>query len=117
MAGKSISWTPERRAAQALRIKKQKPWLKSTGPKTAQGKARISQNACKHARRSAAYREQMGILRVLLRHQRQQLRAFLALPQFIFRPPTQNKIRNMNNKKEDGRNIFTNLYNQDYEYA
>jgi|GEM_PF-4155932 len=40
-------WTPERRAAARERALKNKPWEKSTGPKTAAGKARTSQNACK----------------------------------------------------------------------
>lgn len=41
----SNGWTPERRAQQAVRIREQKPWLKSTGPKSAAGKAAVSRNA------------------------------------------------------------------------
>jgi len=37
--------TPEQRARQAELIKEQKPWEKSTGPKTEAGKAGVSQNA------------------------------------------------------------------------
>ncbi len=48
----SKEWTPERRAAQAERIKAFKPWLKSTGPKTKSGKKRSSLNALKHGERS-----------------------------------------------------------------
>ena len=39
--------TPERRARQAERIKVQKPWLQSTGPKSAAGKALVARNAFK----------------------------------------------------------------------
>ena len=41
-------WTPEQRAAQAARIRANKPWEKSTGPVTKTGKKRSSQNALKH---------------------------------------------------------------------
>lgn len=58
-------WTPERRARHAEAIRKWAPWKKSTGPKTALGKARSSQNAWKHGKRtievtalSAAVRKQ-----------------------------------------------------------
>ena len=40
-------WTPERRAKQAEAIRRWKPWLGSTGPKSDQGKARASRNAYK----------------------------------------------------------------------
>ncbi|KRD23079.1 hypothetical protein ASE39_24860 [Acidovorax sp. Root267] len=43
----SNGWTPERRAQQAARIREQKPWLQSTGPKSAAGKATVSRNAFK----------------------------------------------------------------------
>ena len=42
-------WTPERRAAAAKRIRELKPWLQSTGPRTAQGKSRSSRNAFKNS--------------------------------------------------------------------
>ncbi|MBU0858453.1 MAG: hypothetical protein KJ667_00815 [Alphaproteobacteria bacterium] len=45
------TWTPERRAAQSARIRAHRPWEKSTGPRTASGKARAAQNA----RRSGSY--------------------------------------------------------------
>lgn len=44
--GTKSAWTPERRAQQAERIRLTKPWEKSTGPKTAEGKAVCSRNAC-----------------------------------------------------------------------
>jgi hypothetical protein len=41
------AWPPERRARQAEQIRKWKPWEKSTGPKTEEGKERVSRNADK----------------------------------------------------------------------
>lgn len=49
--GTASAWTPERRARQAEAIRRWKPWEKSTGPKTAEGKARVSRNAYKGAHR------------------------------------------------------------------
>lgn len=43
--GTKSAWTPERRAKQRAAIAKTKPWLQSTGPRTAAGKAASSQNA------------------------------------------------------------------------
>ena len=40
-------WTEERRTRQRELIRNWKPWEKSTGPKTRQGKRRVAQNACK----------------------------------------------------------------------
>ncbi len=40
-------WSPERRANHAAAIRCWKPWEKSTGPRTAAGKARAAQNAAK----------------------------------------------------------------------
>jgi len=47
-------WPAARRARQALRIRQSKPWVRSTGPKTAQGKAASAINARTHGMRSAA---------------------------------------------------------------
>jgi len=69
-------WTPERRARQAAMIRTWKPWEKSTGPKTCEGKAIVSQNHLK-SRRSrlrelmpafqfAALREDVGTLLALV---------------------------------------------------
>jgi len=51
-------WTPERRKRQAQLIQQWKPWQRSTGAKTEEGKARSSQNALKHGFRS---REQIEL--------------------------------------------------------
>lgn len=40
-------WTPERKARQAALIRNWKPWERSTGPKTSEGKARTARNAFK----------------------------------------------------------------------
>ena len=40
-------WTPERRARQAELIRNWKPWQKSTGPRTDEGKARTARNGFK----------------------------------------------------------------------
>lgn len=45
--GTSAAWTPERRAKHAENIRRWKPWKKSTGPRTSEGKARSSRNADK----------------------------------------------------------------------
>ena len=39
--------TPEHRAMRAQLIQQWKPWLKSTGPETPEGKAKVSLNAYK----------------------------------------------------------------------
>ena len=49
--GTSSAWTPERRAKAAERMQRNKPWEKSTGPRTAEGKAVSSRNADKGVRR------------------------------------------------------------------
>lgn len=45
MAGTKAAWTEERREKQRRQIQETKPWLKSTGPRTPEGKAVSSQNA------------------------------------------------------------------------
>ena len=47
------SWTAERRAQQAAFLRTLKPWLRSTGPRTAAGKTRSSRNAYKGSVRAA----------------------------------------------------------------
>ena len=60
----STGWSPERRAAQAARMRARKPWLKSTGPRSAAGKRTAKMNALKHGHRSAQWRELSRLLRV-----------------------------------------------------
>lgn len=43
--GNRHGWTPERRARQAALIATWRPWERSTGPRTAAGKAASSRNA------------------------------------------------------------------------
>lgn len=44
------------RASLQASTRRNRPWLQSTGPRTAQGKARSSRNALKHGQRSAGAR-------------------------------------------------------------
>ena len=57
--GAKHGWSPVRRAAQAEAIRRWKPWAKSTGPKTAAGKARAAQNAAKPHTRHIREAEQL----------------------------------------------------------
>ena len=45
-------WTLERRQRQAELIRSWKPWEQSTGPRTPEGKARVSRNAWKGGHRA-----------------------------------------------------------------
>lgn len=45
MGNPAAGWTPERRKRQSEAIKRWKPWAKSTGPKSLEGKAAVSGNA------------------------------------------------------------------------
>ena len=68
-----MTWTPERRAAQAARCRANRPWEQSTGPKTASGKARCAQNARKHGHRSV----EAVALRHILKMQRRFIKSVL----------------------------------------
>ena len=48
----ATTWTPERRARQAELIRQWKPWAKSTGPRSLEGKERVSRNAWKGGHRA-----------------------------------------------------------------
>lgn len=65
-------WTSERRARQAEAIRRWKPWTKSTGPKTPNGKARAKMNGYRggHWRKM---RELSKAMNALLRAQRDAL--------------------------------------------
>lgn len=68
------NWTEEERQKQRDLIRAHKPWLHSTGPRTEEGKAAISQNALKHGMRTAG----MDNLRRVLRDQRRCIRSIMA---------------------------------------
>jgi len=57
-------WTSERRSWQAQLIHKWRPWERSTGPRTPEGKARVSRNADKGGLRATLIK-----LRCTLREQ------------------------------------------------
>ena len=70
-------WTPERRARQAALIRTWRPWEKSTGPRTAEGKRHTARNGDK----GGAWKIERDELRALksevddlLRQQREALR-------------------------------------------
>jgi hypothetical protein len=46
-----MTWTPERKAKQSQTIRQWKPWEKSTGPRSPEGKARVGRNAWKGGHR------------------------------------------------------------------
>lgn len=56
-------WTPEQRAQQSEKIRQWQPWARSTGARTAKGKAVSSRNAYKGGFR-AVLREMAALLRV-----------------------------------------------------
>ncbi|MCB1550982.1 MAG: hypothetical protein KDJ26_03160 [Alphaproteobacteria bacterium] len=55
-------WTQERRLRQSEAIKRWKPWEKSTGAKTKEGKEHSKMNAYKHGARSDCIMKLAGIL-------------------------------------------------------
>ena len=61
----TATWTPERRARQADLIRTWQPWARSTGPRTAAGKAKAARNAWKGGYRQA-YRAEIAELRLML---------------------------------------------------
>lgn len=65
-------WTPERRELQAALIRTWRPWEQSTGPRTAEGKARTARNGDKGGRWRIE-REMLRELRRALNEQRERL--------------------------------------------
>lgn len=70
-------WTEEERRKQSEAIKRWKPWKKSTGPRTKEGKEESKMNAFKHG----GYMYEMEVLKHALRLHRE----FLAGTQSWFR--------------------------------
>ena len=66
----SNGWTPERRKRQAEAIRRWRPWEQSTGPASAEGKAKASRNAWKGSPRQQL-RELNAALNAELRAMRQ----------------------------------------------
>ena len=64
-------WTPERRQRQAEAIKRWKPWERSTGPRSAAGKAKVARNAYK-----GGTLQQLRALNIELRHALAEMREF-----------------------------------------
>ena len=60
-------WSVERRARQAALIRSWRPWQKSTGPRTNEGKAHSARNALKHGWRSRACIERRRADREIVR--------------------------------------------------
>ncbi len=56
-------WSDERRAAHAAAMRRWKPWERSTGPRTAAGKARAARNALKHGLHTKLMRRARRLLR------------------------------------------------------
>ena len=65
--------TPEHRAMRAELIRRWKPWEKSTGPRTVEGKANSAANSLKHGGRSQEWRDSLKRIHALLREQRESL--------------------------------------------
>ena len=74
MSSASNGWTPERRAQQRLAIHRRQPWKRSTGPRSDEGKARVSRNAFKGAERPKL-RAELRAFRLLLQRFDEVLRA------------------------------------------
>lgn len=75
-------WTPERRARQAEAIRTWRPWDRSTGPRTAEGKAKSAANGAA-AWPQPGMRHLVRELRAAMREQREALaeaRAIAELP-------------------------------------
>jgi hypothetical protein len=63
---RAVGWTPERRARQSAAIAAWRPWERSTGPKTLEGKARSSRNADRGGQREKL-RAELRLFREMIR--------------------------------------------------
>jgi hypothetical protein len=66
-------WTAERRLQQSIMIRNWKPWDRSTGPKTDDGRRRSSQNALAHGGYKSNLKEELKMLKNFLREAQKQL--------------------------------------------
>ncbi|GAC1357354.1 MAG: hypothetical protein NVSMB34_11940 [Variovorax sp.] len=73
MGNPAKGWSPERRQRQREAIQRWKPWSKSTGPKSAEGKAAVARNAYMGGP-ELRLRELMKMAHAALRRQRDFLR-------------------------------------------
>ena len=71
----ATSWTPERKARQAELIRQWKPWAKSTGPRSDQGKEWVARNAWRGGRRQKLS-ELSKMVNAEIRHARQMITAY-----------------------------------------
>jgi hypothetical protein len=86
-------WPPRRRAQQAANARRTRPWTRSTGPRTAEGKARSSLNALKNGAYARAAKAAKGFLwqqkrflsalNIALRLHAKQLTPFMESPNFL----------------------------------
>lgn len=61
---KTKGWSDERRQKQRQRLMESRPWEKSTGPRTAEGREKSKINRLKHGRRSAAMKDLLAALQI-----------------------------------------------------
>lgn len=73
MGNRATGWTPARRQRQREAIQQWKPWLKSTGPASAEGKAAVARNAFTGGH-AAEFRHTIKEMNAVLRRQRDFLR-------------------------------------------
>ena len=75
-------WTPEERQAQSALIHAVKPWLLSTGPRTAEGKERSRMNARKHG----LYSREFTLYKRLMREMNRSCKKILYLQRLERKP-------------------------------
>jgi len=66
-------WTSERRLAMSQWMHEHKPWERSTGPRTARGKDKVSANALKSGTRSASVKQAASVAYALNRIEKELL--------------------------------------------
>jgi hypothetical protein len=71
-------WTEDQRRAQSEKIRAQKPWTRSTGPRTVEGKTKSAQNSFKTGYSTAERRRELYAVCAYLRAQRRFMRKIRA---------------------------------------